>query len=211
MSKPEWVSAEELYKRWLIHKKEKSVWKKFIPHIPFPIPQSIKDISKLTNEHCEFLGYYAAEGLTYPNYVVIEICAKAKQLAERIYEISEKLFPNTHLYERTDKHDGLRYLRISINSTKTAEFIRKLCPGDGRTKEFHPAVLWLPPQKQMSLLQAFLKGDGCVTKRKEGQITVNYASTTSLFLALQLQLMLFRNKIFAGITSEPIFSGRGLG
>jgi DNA primase len=210
LSNPEWVSAEELYKRWLIHKKETSVWKKLIPHLAFPIPQTVKDVPKLTFQHCEFLGYYAAEGYTLPNCVTIEVSAKAKLLAERIYELCEKLFPNAHLYERIDKRDGSRYLRISINSKKTAEFIRKLCSGNARTKEFHPSIMWLPPEKQMTLLEAFLRGDGCVTQTK-GFTTINYGSTTSLSLALQLQLMLFRNKIFAGITSEAIFSGRGPG
>jgi DNA primase len=210
LTHPEWIEAGELYKKWIAQKRERSVWKKFIPHVAFPVPQTVRDISKLSPEVCEFLGYYAADGYTLPYCTVIEISAKAKELAERIYEICEKLFPNAHLYERVDKRNGSKYLRISINSRKIAELMRKLCPGNARTKEFHPAIMWLPPEKQMLILEAFLKGDGCITQTK-GFTTINYGSTTSLFLALQLQLMLFRNRIFAGITSETISSGRGDG
>jgi DNA primase len=206
-----WITVKELYNRWIKYGKEKSVWKKLIPHVAFPIPQTIKDIQKVTPELCEFLGYYAAEGFTYPYSVTLEISAKAKQLADRIYEISAKLFPNVHIYERTDKRDDLKYLRISITSKKVSEYIRKLCPGNARTKSFHPMILWLPPQKQLRLLESYRMGDGCITHSTQGTPVINYASTTSFSLALQLQLMLFRNKIFAGITSESIFSGRGPG
>jgi NADH:ubiquinone oxidoreductase subunit B-like Fe-S oxidoreductase len=152
----------------------------------------------LTTETTWLLGVFVAEGWTTKNHDVFFSLGKHERtLAKQISRITRYLGYSPQIKERETT------LVVRFSSSVLARALREWCGHLAENKKIPDFVLY---HKNANLLRAFLRGyhrgDGNVTVDKRGPI-FDRASTTSMVLALQLQLAYARLGHFARIRKEP--------
>jgi len=196
LSEPKWLPIR------VIDLNTKANRRKF--YIGFPIDYSQRDIAELNENRCKLLGYYAAEGCkSIGRQVLFTLNPKEIFLAGHIKMLAWKEF-NANCQIKVYQNA----LWVRVYSAEFYRFIDKYCKGTARgcNKHFTSEVLWLPPKKQMIILEAAWEGDG--TTKRNGQ--KRYGSS-SKELVIQLQWMLLRNNIIAGLSVEKDSGGFSVG
>jgi intein/homing endonuclease len=131
----------------------------------------------LNKEFCKLIGYYLSEGSTYLSkkrgrYIVefsFGHSRKETELAKDALNCSRRLgFGASITYLKTAT-------KVVVYSRALADFFRREFGHGARNKRVPTWVLKLPSSKLKHILEAYLAGDGCVTR--------NVATTTSLNLA----------------------------
>jgi len=184
-------------------------------YIGFPIFSKTKDIAELTDERCELLGYYAAEG-DIPSHpegdrqVRYTLHERETEFAERIQHLVKQEFQaNSSNKVVTDRRNGNHYRIVRVYSAKMVRFIKRYCTGTARkcNKQFGATILFLPPQKQLIIMSSAVKGNGTIRKNRR---SCKYGSSSKK-LILQMQWMLLRNGVLGGINQEADSGGFNVG
>jgi Fe-S cluster assembly protein SufB len=191
-SDPEWIAAGDLE-----------------PHdlICFPVARKVVDHAEISDDLLRFLGYYLAEGSAFENGVNgaptvrlsfhIDERDKVEDARSLMSALSGKA---AGLYEVPAKSEA----QVYVYSRELMELCLRLCGSGSATKRLHPELMELPPERQRLLVDTYLLGDGNRTTRNGGRILVR-ALTTSQALAFQLQEILARQGIYAGINIRKAF------
>jgi len=147
------------------------------PAIPSRIP--------ITPDFAELLGHYCSEGhVTKSNnrpasyQVVISFGKHEKELVERAFELFKKVFG---VEPRVVQRDTTTTLEVGKSSL--AILSSELCGSNAKNKRVPNFLFHSEPKIIESFLEAFVAGDGCVTR---GYISVN---TVSKKLALGLHAL----------------------
>ncbi len=197
---PEWVPAGELEAGDLLC---------------FPIAARTNDHPEISDDLLRFLGYYLAEGSVFINGVSkVPTVALSFNIAERekvedarslMSAISGK---TASVYEVPSKNEA----RVYVYSRGLLELCSKYCGRFSAAKRLSAEIMELPAKRQRLLVDTYLAGDDSRHLRSNGRTLVR-ASTVSRSLAFQLQEILARSGIYAGIQvrkgfSETLATGR---
>ncbi|HET8786506.1 MAG TPA: Fe-S cluster assembly protein SufB [Candidatus Limnocylindrales bacterium] len=191
-TEPEWVAAGELEAGDLIS---------------FPIAVRTQDHPEISDDQLRFLGYYLAEGSAFRNgvsnapTVTISLHTDERDKIDDVRALMSRLSGKpAGLYEIPSKHEA----RIHVYSAPLMEFAKRMCGTHSAAKQLHPDLMELPVERQRLLLDTYLAGDGSRHSRDNGRTLVR-AGTVSRTLAYQLQEILARLGIFAGINIRKAF------
>ena len=155
------------------------------------------------------IGYYLSEG-----YII----ARGNAVAFAFNKDEKKAIEDlkTLIMKVTNKRAGGRIRKsvheVYICSRKLARFLERYAGSLARNKCLSKEIMLLPFEKQRELIKTYLIGDGNFYRRRpEGNFTYR-VSTVSPSLAIQMQEILARGRIFASIKkiykSEHIIEGR---
>jgi Fe-S cluster assembly protein SufB len=199
-AEPEWVEAGRLEAGDLIC---------------FPVAQRTQDHPELSDDLLRFLGYYLAEGSAFRNGVSgVPTVALSFNIAEQdLVEDARELMSRLAGKEaRIQLVPSKNEARVYVYSSGLLELASRYCGHRSHLKALHRDLMELPPGRQALLLETYLRGDGSRHQRANGRTLVR-ATTTSRTLAFQLQEILARQGIYAGLQvrrpfSETMRSGR---
>ncbi len=189
---PEWVPARELKPGDILC---------------FPVASKTKDHPELTDDLLKYLGYYLAEGSAFFNGKTnVPTVTLSFNMKER-EKISEAVGLMTRLagkpareYKVPSKNES----RVYVYSKDLLELSVKYCGRHAAMKQLHRDIMDLPPRRQKLLLDCYYKGDGSRRPCGNGRTLVR-ASTVSQGLAFQIQEILARTGIYAGIQIRQAF------
>ncbi len=192
-TEPEWLPAGELNEGDLIC---------------FPVASRVHDHPEFSDNLLRFLGYYLAEGSAFENGVSgVPTVSLSFHIDEReeiddaralIAVLSGK---PAAIYEVPAKHEA----RVYVYSRELMELCHLFAGRYSAGKQLHPSIMELPAERQALLVQTYLRGDGSRHTRANGRTLVR-ASTVSRTLAFQLQEILARMGIYAGLQVRRGFS-----
>jgi Fe-S cluster assembly protein SufB len=189
---PEWIPAGELKPDDLLC---------------FPVAAKQKDHPEITDDLLRFLGYYLAEGSAFENGVSgVPTVRLSFHIGERDKIDDARALMSAlagkaaGLYEVPAKNEAQLY----VYSRPLMEICLKFCGAGSDTKRLHTDVMELPPDRQRLLIDTYLLGDGSRSTTAAGSPRVR-AVTTSQTLVFQLQEVLARLGIYAGINIRKAF------
>ncbi|MBI4052215.1 MAG: SufD family Fe-S cluster assembly protein [Elusimicrobia bacterium] len=191
-AEPEWVPASQL---------------KVGDILCFPVAAKTQDHLEISDDLLQFLGYYLAEGSAFFNgktqVPTVTLSFNIKE-SDKIEE-SKKLIhvltgKKAGEFRVPEKHES----RVYVYSHELLALSWKYCGRHAALKQLHRDVMELPPQRQKLLFETYLKGDGSRHLRESGHTLVR-CSTVSRTLAFQLQEILARNGIYAGMQVRKAF------
>ena len=167
----------------------------------FPVGTKQSDHAEISDDLLRFLGYYAAEGSAFFNGVShVPTVTLSFHIDER-EEIAEALRLMTVLagkpgavFEYPQKHEA----RVYVYSRQLLELCWQYIGHGAAEKKLHPDLMELPPPRQKLLVDTYLLGDSSRHVRGNGRTLVR-AGSVSRTLAFQLQEILARNGVYAGI------------
>lgn len=172
----------------------KYITKRWPPHGKKPVVPELQ--IKVDSNFLKLIGYYIAEGSSHRAYIRFSIGDHEKQFAKDIISIAKKVFGFEAKTCR--KHNNKKTgTEISLCSSVLANVFENLCGKGAQNKHVPFIFLHLPPKKQLILLNAIYRGDGCQTKLGDRVKNCRKNITTvSRTLAEQLTDMLLRNGFF---------------
>jgi Fe-S cluster assembly protein SufB len=170
--------------------------------IVYVAPTATKDIQHLPSTLLSILGIYLAEGsVSYDKTHRRQVArfsfgtsASEKKSAFELLRLIRSLGENASVHKSRRKH-----FSVVTYSRRLIELFLSHCGTGAETKMLSEGLMQLPPEKQMTLLTSYLRGDGN-RHSKKGASSMIRASTASRILAFQLQEVLARNGIFAHIS-----------
>ncbi len=163
-------------------------------------PKETVDDPSMDGNILKILGLYTARGTVSFNkssnisQLSFSFGNSGKEIAYELYGIIRDLGEQVNISRVSDK-----YYTVSTHSRKLTDICSDNAGKYADQKVFSDKIMKLPPEKQMLLLEYYRKGDGSIHTRK-GSSGMVKLSTSSKMLAFQVQEMLSRNSIFAGIT-----------
>jgi Fe-S cluster assembly protein SufB len=167
----------------------------------FPVATKQVDHPEISDEVLRFLGYYTAEGSAFFNgvsnvpTVAISLHIDEKDLIADAQRLMTALAGKpAAVYENPPKHEA----RVYVYSRELVDLCWKYVGHGAADKKLHPDLMELPPSRQKLLVDAYLLGDGSRHVRTNGRTLVR-AATVSRTLAFQLQEILARTGVYAGI------------
>ena len=191
-TEPEWIPAGELSVGDLIC---------------FPVATKRVDHPEISDELLGFLGYYAAEGSAFrngannaPTVSLSFHINEVDKIADARHLMSVLSGKRAGLFENPAKNEA----RVYVYSQELMELALRYVGSGSATKRLDGALMELPPARQKLLLDTYLLGDGSRHVRANGRTLVR-AGTTSRTLAFQLQEILARLGIYAGINIRKAF------
>ena len=192
-TEPEWVPAGELQQGDLVC---------------FPVVSMVRDHPEISDELLRFLGYYLAEGSAFHNgvsgvpTVALSFHIDQRDAIEDARRLMSALSGKTAgLFEVPEKHEA----RVYVYSRELLELCLRYVGHGAAEKRLHSDLMELPPDRQRLLLDTYLLGDGSRHRRANGRTLVR-ASTVSRTLAFQLQEILARGGIYAGIQVRKAYA-----
>lgn len=157
------------------------------------------DQKEFTDDRCTLLGYYVSDGhAPSANRVRFDFGLSEDAYIKEVSNLAKKRGIPFRVYERTNEH----ILAIQLTDRELVAWLVRH-GGAPTKKRFSAEVMKLPAQKQMRIVDAYLKGDGWFEKQNENWHEQYFISTSLEHLAHQLQMMLARNKVFAPIHKRP--------
>ena len=162
-------------------------------------PKQTKDNKKITIDLCTLLGYYVSDGSSpSKNRIIYYFGLNEIDYIEEIISICKRNKWDVKKYKRNTEN----VICVQINEPEIAEFLKEH-GGKPSKKNFSKEIMCLPKNKQMKIIDAYINGDGWITKQNEAWQPQYFISTSKENIANQLQLMLARNKIFAPLHYRP--------
>jgi Fe-S cluster assembly protein SufB len=185
-TEPEWVPAGELEVGDLLC---------------FPVATKQVDHPEVSDDLLRFLGYYTAEGSAFfngvsnvPTVTVSFHIDEREEIADTRRLMSALAGKPASVFENRAKHEA----RVYLYSRELVDLCWKYVGHGAADKKLHPHLMELPPSRQKLLVDAYLLGDGSRHVRTNGRTLVR-AGTVSRTLAFQLQEILARTGVYAGI------------
>ena len=176
--------------------------------ICFPVASKTVDHPELSDTLLRFLGYYVAEGSAFENGVSgVPTVTLAFNTAERANIDDARALMSAlsgkraGLQENPEKHEA----RVYVYSRELMDLCHLYAGRFSGEKQLHAAIMELPADRQALLLETYLRGDGSRHARTNGRTLVR-ASTISRTLAFQIQEILARMGIYAGMQTRREFS-----
>ncbi len=161
----------------------------------FNIPKDTQDIKELNEDMCTLLGYYVSDGNAPSNSrTIFYFNLDEQEYINEIELISKKYNWNYIVFPRKTSTG----LCIQINNPGITQLLRKYGGLPGK-KRFSNEIMQLPAEKQILIIDSYIKGDGWESKQGENENIQYFISTSLEHIAFQLQIMLARNFIFAPI------------
>jgi len=213
IGEPMWLTAEDLASQW---KKARflSPYKRTNFYIAYPFPSLEKDVPELDERKIKVLGYYISEGSHIRQHrrqgikphEGIRFCVKDPNFAKRIANALFEAFGEEPRTVEITNFRGQHFIEVKLYGRAYSEFVLKHIMEQKsekkRIKWFKSHILYLPKEKQRVLLEAMWEGDGSVFERKTKNEKTSAYSTSSIELALQVQLMLLRLGEIYGINTN---------
>ncbi len=205
---PDWYHAEEIEKGdialYPVLKEIKdldqlplSFEKKKDDYRSFDLPENITVDADLLR----LFGYYMAEGNSVTKITKAHICFTFN-INEMAYvedvarTIKDKFCLDAKITLRPNHHVA----NVIVNSANLARLFKDWF-GDGAANKHMPDfMLFLPPEKQKSIIEGLWKGDGCICSHGTG-FRVSY-STISVQLVNQVKMILLRLGIVPSVYHE---------
>jgi Fe-S cluster assembly protein SufB len=192
-SEPEWIPAGELEPNDLLC---------------FPVARKKVDHPEISDDLLRFLGYYLAEGSAFRNGVsgvpTVRLSfniAETDLIADARRLMSQLSGKEAGLYEVPAKHEA----QVYVYSQPLMELVLRYVGSGSATKRLDGNLMELAPDRQRLLVDTYLRGDGSRYTMSSGSERVR-ALTTSRTLAFQLQEILARLGIYAGINVREAYS-----
>ena len=192
-SEPEWIPAGELAQGDLLC---------------FPVAAKQTAHPELTDDLLRFLGYYLAEGSAFENGVngvpTVRLSFninESDKVADARALMSTLAGKPAGVYEVPVKNEA----QVYVYSRPLMELCVKYIGTGSSTKRLSSELMELPPERQRLLIDTYLLGDGSRYVVPAGGMRVR-AITTSRVLAFQLQEILARLGIYAGINIRKAYT-----
>ena len=129
-------------------------------------------------------GYYIAEGSSHKRSLIFSFNKDEKEYIDDVKSLMEKLFA---LRGKVEYAEG--GADVVFNSSYLAELFKSIFGSGAEEKRIPHEFMFLPPEKQASLLRGLWRGDGDFKPSK-----ARY-TTTSVVLAEQVKMLLLRQGI----------------
>ena len=165
-------------------------------YLVYVFDSRIEDDPAFTKDVMRLIGYYLAEGyISAQDSVVAFAFNKNERVA--IEDVTRILFKVT-------KKQPKERIRGEVSeiyrcSRKLVRFFQEVAGSLARHKSLSEKALLLPFEKQWEMIKAYHIGDGDLFKRRANNNLIYRAITTSEKLAIQIQEILARGKMFASI------------
>jgi helicase len=150
------------------------------------------DIVKINNDFMEFAGYFLSDGSCEKNGgdVTIAFGLKEYEYAKRTQELFKIVFGAN---ARLSKRNGYNIYTVRCVSMPICNFLKQLFGEDSHSKHVPEWFLTLPKEKQKVFVDAYIVGDGNISKKRNCVQIV----TVSKHITFALIQMLLRNDIYA--------------
>ncbi len=155
------------------------------------IPTEIKIDEKLL----KLIGYYVAEGSNHRAYIRFSLGNHEIEFAREIGKLIEEIFNlKVGIHIRSGEKTGIE---VTACNSKLANIFENLCGRHSINKHIPLELQYLPPEKQLILVDAILKGDGHQGVMNKSNQFRKFKSiiTTSPVLSEQIRDILLRSKI----------------
>jgi Fe-S cluster assembly protein SufB len=166
-------------------------------YLVFTTLNSSVDNSVLSNDYLKLLGYYLSEGYFSAKNSVVAF-AFNKNEKENISELETLIFKVTR--KKAKMRIRKSVAEVYVCSRKLVKSLQKYGGSLARNKRMSEEVMMLPPKKQWNIFLTYFRGDGNKYKRRSKDSETYRIDTTSETLAIQMQQILARNRIFASIS-----------
>ncbi|MBI2148886.1 iron-sulfur cluster assembly scaffold protein [Candidatus Woesearchaeota archaeon] len=175
-------------------------------YLVYKSPVKIKDIEEIRETELKLLGFYLSEGYfsakekSSGQYGIVAF-AFNKNETNYIKELKNLLKKKFGKMPSERIRDNVS--ETYLCSRKAIRFFNRYCGHMAKNKKLHPDLIYLPLNKQKTLLNYYFKGDGHLykDKRKNRQDQL-IMSTASEKLSLQLQQLIARQGFFATISKR---------
>jgi len=151
----------------------------------------------LSNDYLKLLGYYLSEGYFSAKGSIVAF-AFNKNEKESINDLKNLIL------KVTGKNAKIRIRRnvaeVYVCSRKLVRSLKKHGGSLARNKRMSEEIMKLPSKKQWNIFLTYFEGDGNVYKRRVKDSETYRVDTVSETLAIQMQQILARNKIFTSIS-----------
>jgi len=173
-------------------------------YIIFVSNKKVKD-SKLFNvELMRLIGYYLAEGYVSAHNSIVAFGFNKdlnnKEEQKSIKEVKDLLFKITG--KKPKERTRRTSVEIYICSRSLARFLISRAGKISSEKKLSNDILVLPFKKQWELVSAYIRGDGNIYRRRTNNTPTYRISTASGELAIQIQEILARGRIFSSIKKD---------
>jgi Fe-S cluster assembly protein SufB len=192
-TEPEWLPAGDLSEGDLIC---------------FPVASKTVDHPELSDDLLRFIGYYVAEGSAFENgvsgvpTVTLSFHIDEREIIDDARALMTALAGKpAAVFENPAKHEA----RVYVYSRQLMDLCHLLGGRFSAEKRLHPDLMELAPERQQLFLDTYLLGDGSRHLRANGRTLIRM-STVSRTLAFQLQEILARLGIYAGMQVRRAFS-----
>jgi Fe-S cluster assembly protein SufB len=159
-------------------------------------------LSRYPDAMMRLLGYYLAEGSigAHEHMISIDFHSAETDLVEDVVSSVETLIGRR---PKVRPVPDRKAVRIAINSTELVKRCLEACGRGSSTKQLSEEVMSLPVDKIALLVRTWEAGDGHVNIRPNGG-DIQENCTTSPVLAIQLQEVLARMGVYAGIYRRKV-------
>lgn len=171
------------------------------------LAQKIPEVVAVNSHLLKFLGYWIAEGSTYPRGIRFSLGSHEKDFALEIAALGKKVFGLTAgIHYRSNGKNGIE---ISISNIFLPEIMIGLCGKNADNKKIPDFCLKLPVRKQKILLEAIFRGDGS-TGRKYSKSRAGRKSVTTISnqLAFQIKNILLRMEHVPVVTFKDSYTDK---
>ena len=150
---------------------------------------------QVNEEFLRLAGYYIAEGSSHGRSVIFSVDKSETKLIEDISYLMKNIFGlNSHARSKSRGGNGVD---IVFYSSYMAEVFKEMFSDSATTKSVPHEFMFLPIEKQRSLISGLWKGDGCFMEAKAEYTTI------SVVLAEQMKMLLLRQGIVPIVRAEP--------
>lgn len=158
-------------------------------------------LARYSDAMMRLLGYYLAEGSIGAREHMVDICFHSDEanLIDDVVNSAEELIGRR---PKVRPVQNRKAVRIAINSTELVARCLEACGRGSSAKQLSEEVMSLPIEKLELLVRAWEAGDGHVNNTSNGG-QIQEDCTTSPVLAIQLQEILSRLGVYAGIYKRP--------
>ncbi len=176
--------------------------------------KSIPAVLELSNELCEFLGLWIAEGsynYENTNRETFRVSLNEKEV-DYYKNLCEKLFGSVTVYRKR----GTKGCDIYINNRAFSSVMRALGFEAGAHKKKVPEIIYsLPREKIASFLKGCFSGDGSLYKNQHGVPTIEYSTRSNglagdvmyLLLYFGIVAKVYSTKQKDGVSQRVCFTG----
>lgn len=168
-------------------------------YLVFSVNRTVKKKHFFTKDWMRLIGYYLSEGYIAANSSVVAFAFNKKEL-KAIKEVKELI------YKITDKKASQRtrgnVTEVYVCSRKLVKQLTSFAGKFAREKKLSEEIMLLPSEKQLEIINTFYIGDGDATIRRKKNYPIYRLATASENLAIQLQEILARNRVFSSIVKR---------
>ena len=155
---------------------------------------ALPDSVEVNGDLLRLFGYYIAEGSAGERAVIFTFNKNESQFIDDVENLMRDIFGlDVHKYSKED-NEGID---LVFNSSYLSEIFKELFGTGAANKRIPHEFMFLPKEKQASLINGMWRGDGYFDEVKAGYATI------SVVLSEQLKMLLLRQGIVPSVYAEP--------